>query len=66
MCGKEPTEEYKSKLVQYTNARNAANAMYDHFKIGNYITVIHEPGDVPAAMFASINEKSNVLFWNDT
>ena len=63
MCGKEPTEEYKSKLVQYTNARNAANAMYDHFKIGNYITVIHEPGDVPAAMFASINEKSNVLFW---
>jgi len=54
------------KLVQYTNARNAANAMYDHFKIGNYITVIHEPGDVPAAMFASINENLMYSFGNDT
>jgi len=65
MCGKNPTAEGKAKLEVYIKARDAAQALYEHTKGGNYITVMNEKADLgmPACMFASVAEKSNVLFW---
>lgn len=63
MCGKDPSDSYKEKLALYKQAKSAADEMYSHFNAGNYTTVIHEAGNVPAAMFASVAEKSNVLHW---
>lgn len=65
MCGKETTPEGKLKLELYKKAWIAAEALYTRCKSGDYITVLHEPGDVPASMYASIAEKSNVLNWRE-
>jgi len=63
MCGKKASPEMKKKLANYMEARDAAEAIYQKVKEGNYTTVIHEKGDVPAAIFSTIAQKSNVLNW---
>lgn len=63
MCCKEPTTEHEKKLDQYKEARDAAEAIFNKVKNGNYTTVIHEKSNVPAAIFATIAQKSNVLNW---
>lgn len=65
MCGKDTTEEYQTKLKLYIEARDAADALYQKMKTGDYTTVIHEPGNVPASMFSCIAIKSNVLHWKE-
>lgn len=65
MCGKQPSEEYLTRRANYMEADTAAQSIYKKVKDGNYITVLHEPGNVPACIFASIAEKSNVLNWRE-
>lgn len=63
MCGKNPTLQMQEKLALYEQARDAAETLYESVKDGNYITVIHEKGEVPAAIFSTLATKSNVLNW---
>jgi hypothetical protein len=65
ICGKNIDDAGKLKLELYKKAWIASEALYTKTKTGDYITVIHEPGDVPASMYASIAEKSNVLNWRE-
>ncbi len=65
MCGKNVDEAGKLKLELYKKAWVAAEALYTKTRNGDYMTVLHEPGNVPAAMYASIAEKSNVLNWRE-
>lgn len=65
MCGKNVTADYVKRLEQYKEAWQAASAIFDKVKNGNYVTVIHEPGNVPACIFSSIAEKSNILHWKE-
>lgn len=65
MCGRETTPEGKLKLNLYKTAWAASESLYNKVKNGDYITVLHEPGNVPASMYASIAEKSNVLNWRE-
>lgn len=64
LCGKNVTEESKAKLVLYHKASDAAEELYQFFKEGNYITVMHEALPAPASIFASLaEEKTNVLHY---
>ena len=65
MCGKTPTPEGVAKFQVYTKARDAAQTIYEKVKEGDYITVLNEKAEtnMPACMFASVAEKSNVLYW---
>lgn len=65
MCGKNPTPEGLARFDVYLKARDAAQALYLKTRGGDYITVMNEKADLgmPACMFASVAEKSNVLFW---
>jgi hypothetical protein len=65
MCGKNVDEAGKLKLELYKKAWVASETLFSRVKNGDYITVIHEQGDVPAAMYATIAEKSNVLNWRE-
>jgi len=64
LCGKDTTDEFKAKLALYHKANDAAEELYQSFKDGNYLTVMHEPVPAPGAIFASLaEEKTNVLNW---
>lgn len=64
LCGKNPTEEFQARLALYHKAKDAAEELFQFFKDGNYVTVMHEPLPAPAAIFATLaEEKSNVLNW---
>jgi len=63
MCGKNPDDHHKEKLELYKKARDAAQAIFEKTKDGNYLTVLHETGEVVAAIFTTIAEKSNLLNW---
>jgi len=64
MCGKSPTEAYKDRLTLYKEAAFACESLYQHVKDGNYTTVIHEEGNYPSCIFATLaTAKSNVLNW---
>lgn len=64
MCGKHPDDDNKAKLILYKKAKEVSDTLFNKFKDGNYMTVIHEVGDeVMAAMFTTIADKSNVLNW---
>jgi hypothetical protein len=64
MCGKNPSDEYKARLALYKEAAFACESLYQHVKGGEYTTVIHEEGNYPACIFATLaTAKSNVLNW---
>lgn len=64
LCGKNITEESRAKLELYHKASGAAEELYQFFKEGNYITVMHEDLPAPASIFASLaEEKTNVLHY---
>lgn len=65
MCGKDIDEVHAAKLELYKSAREAGIKIINKVKDGNYLTVIHEKGDCPAAMFTTVAEKSNVLNWRE-
>lgn len=63
MCGKTADADGQQRLAAYREALVATETIYNQAKDGDYLTVIHEKGEVPACLFASIAEKSNVLHW---
>lgn len=65
MCGKTPTPEGLANFDAFIKARDAAQELYTRCKTGDYITVMNEKADLsmPACMFASVAERSNVLYW---
>ena len=65
MCGKVISDENAVKLELYKKAATAAQLIYKKVKDGDYLVVLHDKGHVPAAMFASVADKSNVLNWKE-
>lgn len=64
MCGENTAPEYLKIRKLYEEARDAAETIYQKVGEGNYTTVIHQKGDVPAAIFSTLaTEKTNVLPW---
>lgn len=63
MCGKSADEDGLKMRENYKKALHAGATIYKKVRHGKYETVIYERGNVPASMFATLAEKSNVLNW---
>lgn len=63
MCGNECTLEGESKFKSYVAAREASDKLYEKMKDGDYIVALSDKGRVPACLFTTVAEKSNVLHW---
>jgi hypothetical protein len=66
ICGKSVDEEMVKKRNDYIEAHSICDKMIAKFANGKYLTVLQTKNvNHPACMFASMQEKSNVLNWKE-